>query len=254
MSFPARGPSSQGPRRSERRYDAIFFDMGYTLVYFEPRQAIIAQQALLEAGAQRSVDEIKAAVEAVYADYYRDAATATFPPTPEHDRETQVRLEGGMLRRLGLDADPGTLQVYTDAIEAAFSQRGVMRPYPEVVEILAALRAQSYRLGIVSNWSWNLRKRVAQVELDPFFEVVWASAYAGCNKPHPDIFRQALAQMPSPALSPDRVLHAGDSYWHDVLGARAASLDAVLVDRNGTANTPDCPVISDLRGLFDLLG
>jgi putative hydrolase of the HAD superfamily len=122
-----------------------------------------------------------------------------------------------------------------------------------VTEVLDRLRAQGYRLGIVSNWSWNLRNRVVQVGLDRYFEIVWGSAYAGCHKPHPAIFRQALGQM---ALSPDRALYVGDSYQHDVVGARNAGMDAVLVDRNGAAavaGRPDCPAIGDLRGLFDLV-
>jgi putative hydrolase of the HAD superfamily len=126
----------------------------------------------------------------------------------------------------------------------------VLRPYPEVVEVLAILKGQGYRLGIVSNWSWNLRNRVAQVGLDGFFEVVWASAYAGCNKPHPAIFHQALARLD---LSPDRAFYVGDSYRADVIGARNAGLDVALLDREGAAGDPDCPVIRDLWGLFDLL-
>jgi FMN phosphatase YigB (HAD superfamily) len=105
-------------------------------------------------------------------------------------------------------------------------------------------------LGIVSNWSWNLRERAIQVGLDHFFEIIWASAYAGCNKPHPGIFAQALEQMDLPA---ERALYVGDSYEHDVVGARNAGLDPVLVDRNGTAVEPDCAVIRNLWGVLDLL-
>jgi putative hydrolase of the HAD superfamily len=235
-----------------RRYDAVLFDMGYTLVHFEPKQSVIFQQALLAAGVERSVDEIRAAVDAAYADETRDAATATFPATPDYDRETQRNYEREILAHLGVPTDPATLEAHIAALESWFRRPGVLRPYPEVPGVLAALQERGYRLGIVSNWSWNLRQRAAQVELDSYFEVVWASAYAGCNKPHPAIFHQALAQM-QPAVSPDRALFVGDSYRHDVVGARSAGLDAALLDRNGTANDPDCPVIHDLWGVFDLL-
>jgi putative hydrolase of the HAD superfamily len=237
-----------------RRYDAILFDMGYTLITFEPAQELIVQEALREVGAERSIAEIDAAVQVVWGEYYRDAATETFPATPEYDRESQTELSKGLLSQLGLAADGDALQVCIDSIESRFKQPGVLRPYPEVVDVLNTLRDEGYRLGIVSNWSWNLRERAAQVELDGYFEVVWASAYAGCNKPHPGIFHQALAQMPPPELTTGRVLYVGDSYQHDVIGARNAGLDAVLLDRNGTSDDPDCPVIRDLRGLFDLLG
>jgi FMN phosphatase YigB (HAD superfamily) len=77
-----------------------------------------------------------------------------------------------------------------------------------------------------------------------------ASAYAGCNKPHPGIFQQALVQLGVPA---DSVLYVGDSYKHDVVGARNAGIDVVLLDRDGQVPAPDCPVIRDLCELLDLL-
>jgi putative hydrolase of the HAD superfamily len=231
-------------------YTAILFDMGYTLIEFEPPQEVIVQEVLRAAGAERSVHEIEAAVAVVFGAYYQDAATVTFPATEAYDGETQAKLARGMLAQLGLETGEKSLESYTEALESRFRQPGVIRPYPEVVEIVGTLRQQGYRLGIVSNWSWNLRERVAQVALDGFFEIVWASAYAGCNKPHPDIFRQALAQM---GIAPNRALYVGDNYRHDVVGARNAGLQAVLLDRDGTADDPDCPVISDLWGLFGLL-
>ena len=234
-----------------RRYDAVLFDMGYTLIHFEPAQEIIVQEALRGLGAERSVDEIMAAVHVVWGEYYQDAATTTFPATPEYDREAQARLEQGLLTQLGLATDLETWQAYTESVETWFSRPGVMRPYPEVVEVLAALREDDYRLGIVSNWSWNLRDRVSQVGLDDHFETIWASAYAGCNKPHPGIFEQPLVQMGVPA---DRALYVGDSYEHDVVGARNAGIEVALLDREGTVGEVDCPVIHDLRGVFDLLG
>jgi HAD superfamily hydrolase (TIGR01662 family) len=233
-----------------RRYDAVLFDMGYTLICFDPPQERVVQDALLEAGAERAVDEIRAAVDTVWGGYYRDAARATFPATQDYERELEVRLRLAFLRELGLRAGPSFVERYSRALEASFNKPGALRPYPEVEEVLSTLQHQSYRLGVVSNWSWNLRGRASQVGLDHFFEIIWASAYAGCNKPHPGIFAQALAQMDVPA---ERSLYVGDSYEHDVIGARNAGLDPVLLDRDGTAAEPDCAVIHDLWGVLDLL-
>jgi putative hydrolase of the HAD superfamily len=232
------------------RYDAVLSDMGYTLVYFDPPQAVILQEALGAIGVERSVDQILAAMDEVWGEYYRDAATATFPATEEYDRQVEAGLQQQFLSHLDVKGDEAVYQAYNESLVAWFSRPGVLRPYPEVVDVLAALRDLGYRLGIISNWSWNLRARVAQVGLDSFFEVVWGSAYAGYNKPHPAIFQQALAQMD---LRPQRVLYVGDSYPHDVIGARGAGMNAVLLDREGKADDPDCPVIRDLWGVFDLL-
>ena len=233
-----------------RRYDAVLFDMGYTLICFDPPQEQVIQNALLEAGAERTVDEIRAAVDTVWGGFYRDAATATFPATQEYERELEVQLRLALLRELGLRAEPSFVERYSRALEASFNKPGALRPYPEVEEVLSSLQRQGYRLGVVSNWSWNLRERARQVGLDRFFEIIWASAYAGCNKPHPGIFAQALAQMGVPA---ERSLYVGDSYEHDVVGARNAQLEPVLLDRDGTTADPGCAVIRDLWGVLDLL-
>jgi putative hydrolase of the HAD superfamily len=225
--------------------------MGHTLVYFDPPEMDVMQAAMRDAGLERSTEEIGAAMQAVWGEYYRDAATATFAATPDYDRQTQLRLMRAFLHQIGLAVDNELLATYEHLVDSGFSRPGAMPTFPEVPEVLASLREQGYRLGVVSNWSWNLRDRVVQAGLDGFFEVVWASAYAGCNKPHPGIFFQALVQMD---LSVERALYVGDSYVHDVVGARSAGLDAVLLDREGTAGEPDCPVIHDLGGLLELLG
>jgi HAD superfamily hydrolase (TIGR01662 family) len=225
--------------------------MGYTLIYFQPTQEAIVQEALRGAGVERSTDEIRAAAEIVWGEAYRDAEKVTFPATQDYDRQVQDELERRLLVELGVQAGDEALQCCRNAMERGYSQPGVIRPYPEVVEVLNALRELGYRLGIVSNWSWNLRERVAQAGLDGHFELVWASAYAGCNKPHPDIFHQALARM---AVSRERALYVGDSYAHDVVGARNAGVDVALLDRDGRAGDADCTVIRDLWAVLELLG
>jgi putative hydrolase of the HAD superfamily len=244
----ARLGTSSGP--SPSRYQAVLFDLGYTLVHFEPPQETLVQEALRSLGAERSVEQIQAAVQMVWGRYYLDAETRTFPATEEHDRETQFQLETSMLSELGLKSDRETWRRFSAAVNDGFGQPGAVRPYPEAEGVLRELKQQGYRLGIVSNWSWNLRQRVEQAGLNGYFEIVWGSAYAGCNKPHPCIFEQALGQMALPA---ELAYYVGDSYRHDVLGARAAGMDAALLDRDGTATVDDCPVIRDLRELFPLL-
>lgn len=235
---------------SVQRYDVILFDMGYTLIYFEPSSAHLVREALQTLGIERAADEIRAAMDRVWRDYYQGGAEVTFPATKAYDWESELRLGRDLLAQLGVEASEAQVAAYRRDLGARFAQPGVVRPYAETVDVLAALREDGFRMGIVSNWGWNLRDRVAQAGLDGFFDVVWASAYAGCNKPHPGIFRQALAQMEA---EPGRALYVGDSYEYDVVGARNAGIDVVLLDRRGRAGDQDCPVIADLRGVLSLL-
>ncbi|MBN1660006.1 MAG: HAD-IIIA family hydrolase [Anaerolineae bacterium] len=234
-----------------RRYDAILFDMGYTLVYFDPPVPVIGSEALRTLGVERTPEEVQAAVQAVWDPFWAEADRMTFAATKAQDAEVEAQMARAVLGALDVDASDGTVAAFRKAQEAWYSRPGVIRPYHEVKEVLSALAEEGYRLGIVSNWSWNLRDRVMQAGLDDYFELVWASAYAGCNKPHPLIFQQALDQM---ELDAWRTVYVGDSYRHDIAGARAAGIDGVLVVRDGEADGYDCPVIQDLGGLFELLG
>jgi putative hydrolase of the HAD superfamily len=205
---------------------------------------------LRDFGYEYPAAEVEAAIQQVWGSYYRSAETVTFPATEEYDNQVQFDQGQRFLSRLGLNVDEGTLRTYVAHVDALFSRPGAMRCYPEVLDVLGSLRDRGFRLGIVSNWSWNLRERVAQAELTGFFELVWASAYAGCNKPHPLIFRQALEQM---HLSPEQVLYVGDSYEHDVVGARNAGIEVALLDRDGNSDVSDCAVIRDLAETLPLL-
>ena len=51
-------------------------------------------------------------------------------------------------------------------------------------------------------------------------------------KPDPEIFAEAVRRT---GCSADEIIHIGDSYSSDVLGARGAGIDAVLIDRDSTA-------------------
>ena len=235
---------------SRQRYDAIFFDMGHTLAWFNPKVEEIARQALSDAGADFAVEEVRAAIRSVYRVEDQDGATRRFPATPEYDAEMEERRNRELLRILGVEGD----EIYHKYIARAteiYRAPGTLRLYDDVLPALDRLRDAGYRLGIISNWSWNLRERVRQVGLQDYFEVVMASAYAGCQKPNPDIFHQALAQMGTTA---ERSVHVGDFYEADVLGARAAGMEPILLDRKGKTESPDCAFASDMWGVLAHLG
>jgi putative hydrolase of the HAD superfamily len=122
------------------------------------------------------------------------------------------------------------------------------RAYPEVPGVLARLRAGGARLAVVSNWDVSLHDVLERTGLRPLVDVVVISAELGVAKPDPAIFRAALDRLGAPA---DGAVHVGDSLEHDVAGARAAGLEAVLVARNG-APAPDG--VRAVRSLAELVG
>lgn len=116
---------------------------------------------------------------------------------------------------------PAELAFAVDAYSRAFVE--AMPPPPETAPLLARL-ADRFRLAIVSNWP-------LAVTIDRYVEAAgWASALSavvvsqrvGAIKPHPAIFRAAEAAL---GLGPgDRtaILHVGDDWAADVVGAKRA--------------------------------
>jgi len=120
------------------------------------------------------------------------------------------------------------------------------RPYPEVPGVLARLRAGGARLAVVSNWDVSLHDVLERTGLRPLVDAVVISAELGVAKPDPAIFRAALERLD---VARAGALHVGDSLEHDVAGARAAGIEAVLVARNGAAPPPGVRTIASLTEL-----
>jgi HAD superfamily hydrolase (TIGR01509 family) len=100
--------------------------------------------------------------------------------------------------------------------------------YPDAVDALGRLRAAGTRVVVLSNWDISLHDVLAWAGLSGLVDGVVCSAEQGVAKPAPEIFAAALALAGVPA---DRAVHVGDSYHEDVLGARAAGIEPILLVR-----------------------
>jgi putative hydrolase of the HAD superfamily len=148
-----------------------------------------------------------------------------------------------MLHELGLDEQRELLDLVLDSQFAA----DAWEPYPDVLPMLDALRGtHDLRIGVVSDWGSNLGPILAKIGLDRYLDFTLASGAVGLAKPDPAFFRLALSSV---GVAPEQALMVGDSYRADVQGARSAGLDAVLLDRPGTATATDVRIIHSLEEL-----
>jgi putative hydrolase of the HAD superfamily len=105
------------------------------------------------------------------------------------------------------------------------------RRVPEgLPEALEAARQAGLRCGIVSNSEGQLMQLLERLDLARLFEHVLDSGVEGVRKPDPEIFRRALERFD---VHPSQALYAGDIPQVDVVGARAAGMDGVLIDPLG---------------------
>jgi HAD superfamily hydrolase (TIGR01509 family) len=132
--------------------------------------------------------------------------------------------------------------------------------YDDVLQALGALRARGLRIGLISNTHRSLEAFQSHFELGELVSGAVSSREHGYNKPHPSIFRAALSLL---SVSPAEAIMVGDSYAHDVEGARAVGMKAVLLRRAGHRTPPQAepeavrtgavPVISSLLEVPGLL-
>jgi putative hydrolase of the HAD superfamily len=147
-------------------------------------------------------------------------------PRPDDDRGWWRELVDRVLHTCGaapgFDADAYFAELYVE-----FIRPGIWELYPEVPEILAALRPH-YRLGIISNFDTRLDTILHHLGIAHYFDPTVISSEVGADKPDPWIFECALARAHLPAHS---VAHVGDDHRADWEGATAAGLSAFLLTR-----------------------
>jgi putative hydrolase of the HAD superfamily len=117
---------------------------------------------------------------------------------------------------------------------------------PGVPEALRSLRRLGLRLLVVSNSDGTVERGLGELGLLHYFAAVVDSSVVGFEKPDPRIFEHALRRAGVPGR---RALHVGDLYHADVAGARAAGVNALLLDPFGDWGDVDCERVEDLAEL-----
>jgi putative hydrolase of the HAD superfamily len=154
------------------------------------------------------------------------------------------------------DVHPGEYEVILQKLRDGAQSR-VLEAYPEVPEVLTALRDGGLRLGICSNWDWDLAEAVEEVGLTDLVDVQVSSAWAGARKPHPRIFEQALTKL---GADPEGCVFVGDTWGPDVAGPLAMGMTPLYLLRDGhwpDPTAPDdvraeaVPIVRDLRGVLE---
>ncbi len=106
------------------------------------------------------------------------------------------------------------------------------RPYPDAEPALRDLGSRKVRRIVVSNWDISLQTVLERCGLASELDGVVSSASAGARKPDPAIFERALALA---GCQPAEALHVGDTPEEDLDGARAAGIEALLIDRDASS-------------------
>jgi HAD superfamily hydrolase (TIGR01662 family) len=225
------------------RTAAVFFDVDFTLIHPGPRfQGVGYQASCARYGIAIDASKFEAAVAG--------ASSAL----ESADQLYDDRLFVGYTRRI-IELMGGTgaaIEAVAEQMYEEWAEHRHFSLYDDVPETLRELRERGVRLGLISNSHRCLASFQSHFELDGLISVSVSSSEHGFMKPHPSIFRAALELMRVAASDATMV---GDSFAHDVVGARQAGMRAILLSRGGTAAPadPEVPVIRSLTELTSLL-
>ncbi len=136
-----------------------------------------------------------------------------------------------------------------DSVSAALRARwDELAPWPEAPEVIAALRAKTIKLGVVTNCSIDLGRRAASRFGDCFDAVVTAEE-AGFYKPRSETYAAGLAALGAP---PEETLFVAGSSG-DVGGAANAGMRVVWHNRVGLEPKPGPAPLREARTLDSAL-
>jgi len=158
----------------------------------------------------------------------------------ECGRDYVATMEGDDLKAFGARVARALFQRLNVRVDNAVAdQHGVelwrilgpdhLTTFPETTTVLAAIRTAGYRIAITSNWQHGLRAFCQALEFTRHVDVVIASAEIGAEKPDGRIFAETCRQLALPA---EQILHVGDTEAEDIVGARAAGLQALWLRRD----------------------
>ena len=213
---------------------AVFFDFYGTLADWPTAEGL--QQA---AAAAEGIVVEQAAIAAAYrtANAYMDEENAKRPVQQRTEEERDAFFAEYERRLL---ADAGAPDVSLDVAARVWrrvrSAPDELALLPDAKSTLAELQGLGLTLGVISNMGLELDGLLERLGIAGHLPVQATTGNAGVSKPHPRIFRLALAQA---GVQPAEAVHIGDSIPADVEGARGAGIEAVLVQRGPGPPPPD---------------
>lgn len=219
---------------------AVFFDAGGTLVHID--HVRVAAAVRRATGRRLDVAEFAAAEYAARERVEQAIGDGTAPT----DRSRWGLYFQAMLGALGLSAEE--FAAATPEIIAEHRREHLWnRVLPGTGEALAALADAGFVVGCVSNSDGGIEELLESCGLRRHLGVVVDSGREGVEKPDPRIFEIALERA---GVAARDSIYVGDIHQIDVVGARAAGLEPILLDPlgryadRGVRTAPDVPALS----------
>jgi 2-haloacid dehalogenase len=192
------------------KFDVVTFDCYGTLIDWEAG-ILSALKPILAAHNQHLSDS---AILELYGDFEVDGEKNYQPY-----KDVLKFVVASFGNHLSFDPTASELSALPDSVPQ-------WQPWQDTVRALQSLHSR-YQLAIISNVDDDLFAST-RPRLQTDFQSVTTAQQAQCYKPGLRIFKVALDRVQVP---PTRVLHVGQSVYHDVLPAQSLGLSTVWINR-----------------------
>ncbi len=218
------------------RIEAVLFDVGGTLV--DGRDYLGWCSLAREVALDVEPDELRHSFSEVEREV--DRSPIGSGPDPGRLPEFWRRV---LSRATGRELDRSVAERFVASAPHAPERPAAL--YSDVRRCLDALAASRRRLGVISNSrsEASVRGLLERAGIVGYFEQVLSSGTEGVEKPDPEIFRRAVGRL---GIAPERALYVGNLEHTDALGARAAGLHGLWLNRDGTGLDDGTPEITSL--------
>jgi len=231
---------------------AVLFDMGGTLLDFNPEQ--IPWPEWERAGLESACVYLASRGYALSAETFVNAFIDGLPERWERAAQGNENLRlGDVVREACGACDGRPSQAEIDAAVARYIAPLDARValYEDTHATLAALRGRGLRMGLVSNTMWPgeyHRRELDRFGLTPYFRLAFFSADEGVWKPQPGIYLRALETL---GVEAREAVFVGDQPEYDVLGAQRVGMRGVY-KHNGRARATDVRPDATIAHLSEL--
>jgi len=224
--------------------EIVFLDAGETILHPHPSFPELFARTCAEHGYDVSPKEVAPVLYGMVRDMGTVAAEIGVP-APSTTAAGSYALWTHIYRRC-LDGLGIPVDTLPDELYQVFSDSATYRLYPDALPAVDRLRADGYRVGLISNFEGWLEEMLVELQAGDVFEVSVISGLVGVEKPDPRIYEIALEQA---GVQSDVAVHVGDSIRLDAEPATSVGIKAVLLDRSGAHPESGWPTIRSLEEL-----
>lgn len=226
---------------------AVLFDWFNTLARYDPPREELHSNLLREFGIDISPHQLIPGLLAADKFFFSETARSPIPKrSPDEQFQLYLRYGEIMFGKVKLNLDKKLVsRIVAKWPEMQRQMHFVL--FEDVLATLELLRADKLIFGLLTNATRNAVSVQDKLGLKPYMSFTVTSEEAGVEKPDPAIFLMALEKT---GLKASEAVYVGDQYEIDVVGARAAGIKPIMIDRYDLyPEVKDCPRIRNLSEL-----